>query len=258
VANSEILAIEGAAFDAWPAAEVRMLGPWRLRFMSGVTNRANSAWVGPGEPVGGIEGGVAAVEEFYAERQIPAMFQLNPLSHPHLDALLAARGYEVHGATSVQAADAPRVASIAPGHGIATSCEPELPERWFEVSGRRGRFKGDDTAVYRGLLERLSGRCGFACALDSSGAVASVGLAVLSARLAGIFSLLTLPIRRGRGFGEAVLRELARFSVERGARLLYLQVERDNVPALRLYARAGFAETHGYHYRRRSAPALFA
>jgi N-acetylglutamate synthase len=30
---------------------------------------------------------------------------------------------------------------------------------------------------------------------------------------------------------------------------MYLQVERDNKPALRLYERTGFSETCGYHYR---------
>jgi ribosomal protein S18 acetylase RimI-like enzyme len=30
---------------------------------------------------------------------------------------------------------------------------------------------------------------------------------------------------------------------------MYLQVERDNVPALRLYERTGFSELCGYHYR---------
>ncbi len=30
---------------------------------------------------------------------------------------------------------------------------------------------------------------------------------------------------------------------------MYLQVERDNVPALRLYERTGFTVAHDYHYR---------
>jgi ribosomal protein S18 acetylase RimI-like enzyme len=30
---------------------------------------------------------------------------------------------------------------------------------------------------------------------------------------------------------------------------MYLQVECDNIPALRLYERAGFDEVCGYHYR---------
>jgi ribosomal protein S18 acetylase RimI-like enzyme len=46
-----------------------------------------------------------------------------------------------------------------------------------------------------------------------------------------------------------VLAALARWAAERGARRLYLQVERDNPAALGLYARAGFRERYGYHYR---------
>jgi ribosomal protein S18 acetylase RimI-like enzyme len=250
VIDPDIAAIEAAAFDAWPAAEVRSLGPWRLRFMSGVTNRANSAWAGPGDAPPGIEARIAAVERFYRERQLPAMFQMTPLSDPRLDDLLAARGYEKLGTTSVQVADAAHVAALSPRAGISAACEPRLPEAWFEISGHRGRFRGRAAPVYRGLLDRLSGRCGFASAVDASGAIAAVGLAVLAPPLAGIFSMLTLPERRGRGYGEALLGELARFAAARGARRLYLQVECDNAPALALYARAGFAETHRYHYRR--------
>jgi ribosomal protein S18 acetylase RimI-like enzyme len=36
---------------------------------------------------------------------------------------------------------------------------------------------------------------------------------------------------------------------ERGARRAYLQVEVDNLPALRLYDGLGFQPSHDYHYR---------
>jgi GNAT superfamily N-acetyltransferase len=219
--------------------------------MSGVTNRGNSAWIGSGEPSAGIEAGIAMVEAFYRRRGIPPMFQLTPLSDPRLDALLAARGYGIHDPTSVQVADPPGVAALTGRDGIDTCCETALGERWFEVSGRRGRFQGEAIAIYRDLLERLAGRCVLASALDSAGMVAAVGLGVLATPLAGIFSMLTLPALRGRGFGGAVLAALARFSAARGATQLYLQVERRNTPALELYARAGFRERYGYHYRRR-------
>jgi ribosomal protein S18 acetylase RimI-like enzyme len=46
-----------------------------------------------------------------------------------------------------------------------------------------------------------------------------------------------------------VLAALARWARARGAERLYLQVERENAVALRLYARAGFRERYRYHYR---------
>jgi GNAT superfamily N-acetyltransferase len=68
---------------------------------------------------------------------------------------------------------------------------------------------------------------------------------------AGVFSMLTLPERRGRGHGAEVLGAIARFALERGAGALYLQVEEENAAARSLYARAGFRTRYRYHYRQR-------
>ncbi len=54
---------------------------------------------------------------------------------------------------------------------------------------------------------------------------------------------------RGRGAARTVLAALAAWAGAHGADRLYLQVERDNVPALGLYEGAGFSEAAGYHYR---------
>jgi ribosomal protein S18 acetylase RimI-like enzyme len=246
----EVLALELAAFEAWGAAEVVALGPWRLRFMHGVTNRANSVWVGPGEPAGGFARAIAEVETFYAERALPAIFQITPVADPRLDALLAARGYGSFDAVSFQLADAARVAAIEPKPRASAACESALSDAWFEVSGRRGRFRGDDVAVYRAFLERLAGRAGFASVRDPGGEIAAVGLTIVAPPLAGVFSMLTLPEQRRRGLADAVLGASAHFALARGATRLYLQVEIENAAARALYARAGFAEAYRYHYRR--------
>jgi ribosomal-protein-alanine N-acetyltransferase len=49
------------------------------------------------------------------------------------------------------------------------------------------------------------------------------------------------PERVGRGIGRALLSDLARRALERGARHLTLEVRADNEPALALYRRFGFA-----------------
>ena len=46
-----------------------------------------------------------------------------------------------------------------------------------------------------------------------------------------------------------MLAALAGWAGAHDAGRMYLQVERDNGPALRLYERAGFGEICGYHYR---------
>jgi GNAT superfamily N-acetyltransferase len=56
-------------------------------------------------------------------------------------------------------------------------------------------------------------------------------------------------LARGRGAARAVLGGAARWAAARGINSLYLQVERDNTAALRVYGGAGFTELCGYHYR---------
>lgn len=254
MSDAEILAIERAAFAAWPAAVVAPHGGWRLRFNHGVTNRGSSVWPGPGASERRLGERIEAVEGWYGARGAAACYQLSPAADPpELDAALAARGYAIHTPVSVELADAARVAALSAPVRAEASCAETLPDAWFELSGRRGRFRSEDVAVYRALLERLAGRAGFAL-VCVDGEAAAVGLGVVEPPWAGVFSMLTLPAERGRRFGEAVLGALARWSLARGARRLYLQVEVDNDAARRLYARAGFAPRYAYHYRRAAAP----
>ena len=246
-----ILEIETLAFDAWPAAEQVALGGWRLRFTGGVTRRGNSVW--PGAPSRlPLAEAVAAAESFYAARAAPARFQLFPGAEPAgLDAALAGRGYERETPVSVQTADAGEVARAAAGAAgdFETSAGGSCTPDWWSVAGARSRFAGVPE-VYRALLARIGPRAGYVLALRG-GAPVATALGVADGEWAGVFSMLTLPEWRGRGAGRAVLSALARWAAERGARWLYLQVERDNPPALALYAEAGFRERYGYHYRLR-------
>jgi N-acetylglutamate synthase len=244
---SAIEELERLAYSSWPAAEVRDLDGWRLRFTGGVTRRANSVFTNDGRGTAPLDDRIGAVENFYRERGEPARFQLSPLARPaELDAELAARGYAVEAPTAIEVAETRAAARSAEG-STAVRIEPRLFDDWFEISGRRGRFS-DTQDVYRGLLERLGGRALYALALDSN-EPAAVGLLVIDAGWAGIFSMLTLPSHRGRGLARALVGAMARQALVRGVERLYLQVERDNRAARRLYAASGFSERYRYHYR---------
>jgi ribosomal protein S18 acetylase RimI-like enzyme len=66
--------------------------------------------------------------------------------------------------------------------------------------------------------------------------------------------MATLPGARGQGAARNVLAALADWAGAHEADRMYLQVERDNIPALRLYERMGFSEICGYHYRAAGGP----
>jgi GNAT superfamily N-acetyltransferase len=244
---ASILEVEAHAFGAWPAAEVSALGGWRLRFTHGVTRRGNSVW--PGAPSGlGLAAAIDRAEGFYAARGAVPRFQLFPGGEPPaLDATLEARGFALESPVSVQTAQADALAAVEPGPGLRAEVADGVGAAWWSIAGERSRFAAVPE-VHRALLDRIGPRAGFALVRLGEEPVASA-LGVAGGALAGVFSMLTLPERRGRGAGRALLAALARWARGRGATRLYLQVERDNAAALALYARAGFRELYRYHYR---------
>jgi GNAT superfamily N-acetyltransferase len=242
-----IAELEARAFAAWPAAEVEALGGWRLRATSGVTRRANSAWTSGA--VDDLPRAIARTEAFYAERGLPAIFQLCPLSPAGLDEMLAARGYAVDAPVAILSAELAPLA-LPPPEGVVARVDQQLGEPWFELSAGRGRFAGVRD-VYRGILARIGAGAGFALAtLD--GVPAATALGACDCAWLGVFAVATLPELRRRGAATALLRALARWGLARGATGAYLQVERDNRIAFDLYLRDGFREVYGYHYRTRS------
>ncbi|MAE93275.1 MAG: hypothetical protein CL910_01305 [Deltaproteobacteria bacterium] len=249
--DEEVEAIECAAFEAWPAAEVRSLAGWRLRFNHGVTQRGNSVWTGI-EPVVPDDLGdrMEAVESFYGERNRPAIFQISPWAAAGgLDRELAARGYESASPVFVQSAACAPVAARPVATGREAGCDATPTPDWIDLTTRRGRYAAGAADVFLQMLDRLGERAGFAWAADREGPAAS-GLVVLAPPWAGIFAMRTLEDRRERGLGAALLTAMARWARGRGVTQLYLQVEQDNPAALGLYAGAGFVTRYPYHCRR--------
>jgi GNAT superfamily N-acetyltransferase len=243
--------VERCAFAAWPAAEVELLDGWRLRAMSGVTRRANSAWTG--EAVGALrlEERIERVESFYGARGLPSLLQITPVSAPAgLDTELERRGYRIDAPVSVQIAEPRRVLASA---NSQRECRVEVArgvsERWLDVSVRQGRY-ADVEASYRGLLARLAGTAHYALA-SVGGEPVAVALGIAAGEWFGLCSMLTLTAHRRRGLAGALISALAETALEAGCESLYLQVEMSNTAARALYSRAGFAPLYETHYRLR-------
>jgi GNAT superfamily N-acetyltransferase len=244
-----LTALERVSFAAWPAEEVADLDGWSLRFMHGVSRRANSVWTA-GEPAPSpapLADRIERVEAWYRERSIAPMFQVSELAWPReLDAALEARGYRREAPVSVQITRADCVPSVHDAD-VRVVVDRSVTPGWFDISAHQGRFAAA-AETYRGLLERIGARGHYAFA-EVGGRPAGVGLGVVDDGWMGVFSMLTLPPARRRGVGRAILAALSRRARESGAERMYLLVERANRAASALYRRASFDEVYGYHYR---------
>jgi len=238
-----VKSLQERAARAQPAERVEHAGGWFLRLAPRC-----SWWVGTVLPHGDADPDellrrVVETEDFYAAHGAVPCFQITPRACPEgLDAVLEKRRYRRRGSVSLQTASVARLVENAPTLKVRLDERPTRP--WFETWQA---VNGESRAEWE-MLARVESPSAYASALICD-EVAAVGRAVADTGWAGVFSMVTLPRSRGKGAARTVLSALAGWAAANTADHMYLQVERDNGPALRLYERAGFAGMSTYHYR---------
>jgi ribosomal protein S18 acetylase RimI-like enzyme len=255
MSRERIRHLEQLAAAAWPAAETQPLHGWLLRCHAGVTRRANSVWPNAAGQEWSLDEKLAAVEEFYRIRGLPARYQICPAAEPaDLDAILAARGYRVDAPTSVQVAPlAVVVGQTRTSPELAVSIAAAPDEEWFSTYCQADAITEREAGPRRDILRRIGRRCGLTSARLNMDTIA-VGLGVLGGGWLGLFCMGTRPEFRRRGAAGTVLHALAEWARQEGATDAYLQVMENNAGARALYARAGFRTLYGYHYREKTIP----
>ncbi|MGD0121454.1 MAG: GNAT family N-acetyltransferase [Candidatus Limnocylindrales bacterium] len=114
--------------------------------------------------------------------------------------------------------------------GSALTDERSLPDRaWIERTERYAR--GDDSAAF--IAETPAGWIGFVMAR----------IEAEDRTRAGLFGLWVDPAARAAGAGLALTQAVIAWALEQGARTLALSVVASNSTAIRIYRRAGLAET---------------
>ena len=244
--------IEDAGLNASAPPQQRWLDGWIVRFSPGKAKRArcvNAVAAG----CSSLGDRLAACEQVFAEAQLPLIVRVTPFSQPRdLDDRLAERGLLRFDDTRVMAA------------ALADEPAPALPDGLrlnalaLEPFARRvGELRGSPLSQRQAHAERLlnSPVPFFAFELTLDGETVACGQIALENDLVGIYDVFTSVASRGRGHATLLCRHLLSQARARGARHAYLQVESDNLPARAVYARLGFADAYGYHYRTRNPDA---
>ncbi|MEU5994050.1 GNAT family N-acetyltransferase [Spirillospora sp. NPDC047418] len=238
-----VRALQERAARGQPAEHVVDADGWRLRLAPDC-----SWWIGTVLPHGDttpddVKRRVVETEEFYAAHGATPRFQMTPsVCSEGLDAALEAHGYRRHGSLSLQVAPTARV--LEQGRTLKVRLDERPSRAWFETWQA---VNGASQAEWD-MLGRVDLPSAHASATVGDDVVA-VGRAVADTGWADVFSMATLPSARGKGAARTVLAALADWAAANSAGHMYLQVERDNFAASRLYARVGYAELCAYHYR---------
>jgi GNAT superfamily N-acetyltransferase len=242
---ANVIALELAANQAWPAPVQATLGSWVLRAAANWTGRANSA-LAVGDPDRPLEAAIDAVTDWYAAHGQQALINAPmPLAAPVNNAL-DERGWTARPLTLVQTAPLTAVLD-------ATTDRPDLPpvrladsptDDWYAmVAEHKGALPEAATAVLTGVPETV-----FAHVHDEAGGLLAVARGTVTGpdRWHGVALVQTAPAARRQGLAAHVVRAMAQWAEQRGSARAFLQVEERNSAAIALYGRLGFSTHHTY------------
>ncbi len=241
---ADVVALELAANEAWPAPVQYRLGGWILRAADNWTGRANSA-LAVGDPDRTLDDAIDAVVEWYGGRGQPALINAPlPLAAP-VNSALDARGWTARPLTLVQTAPLKALLGDAEERDLPAVELADAPtDEWFAmVAEHKGKLPEAAKRVLTAVPETV-----FVRVHDAAGGLVAVARGTVTgpARWHGISLLQTAPEHRRRGLARHVMRAMAQWAAQRGATRAYLQVEEGNTDAIALYRRLGFSTHHTY------------
>jgi GNAT superfamily N-acetyltransferase len=231
-----------AALDAtWAAAERAAIGEWVARRGAGGGSRVSSVWPkgDPGLPPEAAIDAACAVARGWGQTPL---FQVDP-ADADLDDRLAARGFIPYDASLFLAAPARVVAAHGEGRGMVLRVRAPLAaldELWAQ---------GGVGPARRAVMARTPPPSE-ALALRADDRVAAAAFVAAAGDVAMAHAIEVAPRFRRQGLGAAITAAAASWALENGAGTLALAVTERNAGARALYARLGFVDCGGYHYRR--------
>lgn len=239
--------IEELAANSWPAHIQQMIGTWRLRANMNVTRRANSVYTNGSFPEYGEW--LDAIEAFYRRQSLSPCFCISEASPIELEGILDSRGYRKIFECFAMIASCNQVLerTIESDQFI---CEfaGEASREWIDDFMRLEGYSPDRYQGYHHIFSAITSPKAFVSLYDQ-GILIALGTAVVERGWAGLSNIVVDAEHRGKGAAIALLRSLANWSLSHDADQFYLQVLKENAPALSLYHKLGFTPLFEYHYR---------
>jgi GNAT superfamily N-acetyltransferase len=250
--HDDIRRLEELSLNAWPALSEVAHDGWRLRFAGGYTGRSNSVQVLDRGTLD-VREKIRFCEDEYARRGIPLLFKLTDAARPEgLDGVLEGLGYRAFNHTSVRVAQLSGALSGGEAEGDIQHADC-LNEDWVSALLAFRPIPEWQVPTLRAILGAIALPTCFALLMEDEQPVAC-GLGVLEREWVGLFDIVTRPDARRRGHGTQIVQSIMSWARGRGATHAYLQVMRENQPAIRLYGKAGFFDAYSYWYRGRPRP----
>ena len=254
-AIKEVKRFQEFLMNAWPAEQYFFLNGWILRFTKGVTYRTNS--VIPINYTGNstlIENDIEMVENAYKSFNLPTIFTMHEYFEPkELDGALRNRGYIEQDRTNallmpVQNLDLKHINNefIYEIHG----------ERVNEFSSLLAKFTKRDS-YQQEIIKEITNRINVPkkCFVIAKWRGEPIGtlMGVLNPHnyfyIADVFVIPEF--RRQKVAGSMLKTVIKKWAMSNGAENIWLQVELQNLNAMKLYENLGMKRVYDYYYLRK-------
>jgi len=258
-----VVDIEQASRTAWPALQEKELPFGVLRFSKGLTPRSNSLTLFMGAPFNFINM-LSVTEDIFRKRRLPSILRvIDPGNAPDeqfkdLDCYLANSGYALEAPTEVMLVNLETHSNV---HLQKSRCTKENKlknlfcihpcgiDDWIVAWAELTLASEEKSRIFHCMLSTRSKTSHFLVARDYTGKAVSCGMSVQAGETIGVFGMATHKHSRRKGLASSVINQLLQWGSENEATHGYLQVERGNYSAKRVYKKLGFRKLYSYWYR---------
>jgi GNAT superfamily N-acetyltransferase len=248
--KEKVLFYQELTNNAWPAKGFFFLNGWIIRFSNGVFSRANS--VLPLRYFGSdIKNDILRTEKIYSKKKLNVIFQIPDYKRPlNLDEVLETEGYNVKSPTTVMIlkTKTQEVLEIPDNYHFSV-ISSDIEVQWLKNIKLFLNQSAKRTQFQEAVIRRIMIPNKFFYFIKSDTNTVGITLGVHERGNLGIYSFVVDPKLRKKGIGTLFMSYIIKWCQKNSIKTIYLQVEKENHPALNLYKKIGFQTIYDYHYR---------
>lgn len=236
--------IEELSMNAFPALDTVYYDGWIIRMSDGKSKRVNSVYSLYPSTINLVEK-IRHCESIFKEHRLRRVFKLTDQETGRgLDKYLRNCGYREAGRTHIKTVN---LASFSNKNNMEFEYHTDFSKEWYrDLCDADGRSALDRKVVAEAWKMVVPDQCYIS--LKLKGSRIAFGRGVMDSEYLGIYGIFVNEQHRGKGYGEALTRELISYGKKQGCSTAYLQVEDDNPKAISLYEKIGFEEQYQYWY----------
>ncbi|MFW9826266.1 MAG: GNAT family N-acetyltransferase [Candidatus Thorarchaeota archaeon] len=239
--------------NSWPAHHYYFLNGWIMRFTDGVTSRANSVFpVNYTGNLNAIDEDIEFVEKAYNMFNLPAMFTLPDYFEPKdLEEKLLEHGYrEVGCITYTMISPIQQLRKETINRDITFNFYSKRINKFSKFLAKYSSRNQNAQVVLNALVKRIiipKIKCIIA---ELNNTVVGTLMGILDPHgFLYIVDMLVHPEFRQQKIATSMFWKLINeWGIKNGAKTIWLQVESENVKAVKLYFKLGFEKAYSYRY----------